>query len=72
MTGRRPEPPDEDQPTESTLERVTDVLGRTFNSWVETPVSERSEPASLPRVKLVALKETKDASLRLLCPSSAC
>ena len=62
-TGRRPEPPDADGPTEITFERVTDEFGRTFDSWQETPVNEpEAESASLPRVKLVSLTGAKDAS----------
>jgi hypothetical protein len=62
-TGRRPEPPDAVGPTETTLERVTDELGQTFDSWQETPVNEpEPESASLPRVKLVSLTGAKDAS----------
>ena len=62
-TGRRPGPPDADGPTEITLERVTDAVGRTFDSWQETPVDEpEAESASLPKVKLVSLAGAKDVS----------
>jgi hypothetical protein len=59
-TGKRPQPPDEERPTEITLERVTDGL-HTFDSWQETPLGT-SEPIRLPSVKLVSLTAAKDAS----------
>jgi hypothetical protein len=64
-TGRRPRPAplDEDGSTEVTLERVTDGLGRTFDSWRETPVDPpAAASARLPRVKLVSLEGAKDVS----------
>jgi hypothetical protein len=60
-TGRRPQSPDEEGPTEITFERVTDGLGQTFDAWQETPLST-SEPVRLPSVKLVSLTAAKDAS----------
>jgi hypothetical protein len=60
-TGKRPTPPDEDGPTEITVERVTDGLGQTFDSWKETP-RDTSRPPRLPTVKLVSLTGAKDAS----------
>jgi hypothetical protein len=62
-TGRRPEPPDADGPTETTLNRVSDEWDWTFDGWQETPVNEaRVGSASLPRVKLVSLSGAKDVS----------
>jgi hypothetical protein len=62
-TGRRLEPLDPGGPTETTLERVTDELGQTFDSWRESPLNEPgAESDPLPRVKLVSLTGAKDAS----------
>ena len=40
-TGRRPEPPDEDGPTEITLERANVGTGHVVDVWEETPIEER-------------------------------
>jgi hypothetical protein len=61
-TGNRPDPRDGDGPTEITLVRETDVLGRIFDSWQETPVKPKAESASLPTVKLVSLTGAQDVS----------
>lgn len=63
IKGKPPKQPEEDGPTEITLEREVDYLGRTFDVWNESPVVEpNEEPTPLPEVKLITLPEAGDAS----------
>ena len=59
-TGHRPSA--SEGPTEIVLERVTDMLGRTFDEWREEPVDDRDERATRTEVKLVSFPDAKDVS----------